>query len=933
MRKTHLAWTMFAAVLSLATGLAAGNAPPPLAVKYDFTKPVDAKSGFAPAWLGVDGGGWIAGADGATRTGAALDQILTWQGVTLSSNFTVSASVQVDTADGAHFAGVAFNVEGANNYYAFRINSGPGNGLWQVLKRVDREWKELKSTPWGAIEGGVPYTLIVQSKAPGIFTVSIKRGDEVVLKPEEVSDATGAGYAGGHAGIYMAAAECKILSFTLGEAPVVTGAAATSAPVRDFGLPHSTNPACIPVERTDWWPAYRKQMRAREPRQEAQVVFLGDSITMMWRSQQGFEGGTAVWEKYYAPFHAANFGIAADRTEHVLWRITQGGELDGMNPKVLVLLIGVNNLTGWSGRAGGDSPEHTAEGIATIVGYLKQHLPQTKILLLGIFPCMEKPDHPIRGTIRRTNAIIAKLADLKQVFFLDFGDRFVEPDGTITKEKLRDLLHLSEKGYRIWAEAMQPYFEDLMKNEGAGALWTRPLAPVAGATNQPPAVNTQSQAEFRPPRPAPDEAQFGAKIARTMTDLATSTPARRNPVRVLFYGQSITSQPWSQAIGNRLKQAYPNADFSFDNRAIGGFTAERLVKTAVHDLYPAYPDLVIFHVYGGDGGMNGGVGGELETIIASIRKLTTAEIVLTTHHVSHVGNAAAQIDHEKTSQLIRDLAAKYDCELVEVREEWKQYLADNQIEPQSLLKDVVHLNDKGCKLMEALVWRHLRYDAHFANPHAAWIRTVPVQLDANGACKITFSGNRVDVVAGATDKPLGTARILLDGKPPSANPKAYAVTRPGQADGVWWPAILTVGCQQAPLIEEWTLKLTDISSDAKQFKFAVTGSKTGPDGAGSSAGKFVSASGRVVIDPRDFTLASAQGYTKHPCPQGFEVKWSVVPMFQDIYAPKPATDPAKVNGTTAVKLVENGPHTIEIIPNGDGAVAIRAIRVFQPPLQ
>ena len=433
-----------------------------------------------------------------------------------------------------------------------------------------------------------------------------------------------------------------------------------------------------------------------------------------------------------------------------------------------------------------------------------------------------------------------------------------------------------------------------------------------------PVLAQEPAAEIPPPKPAADESAFGAKIARTMTDLATSTPEQRKPVRLLFYGQSITRQPWSDAIGKRLKKEFPNADFSFDNRALGGFGAERLIRTAVADLYPPYPDLVIFHVYGG-------VGGELEEIIANIRKLTTAEIVLATHHID-AGPDSAQKANDQSSQLIRDLAAKYDCELVEVREEWRQYMADNQLKPQDLLRDTVHLNDKGCKLMEALVWRHLRYNKNFANPHADEIKTVPVQPAADGSIKVAFTGNRVDLVQNPTDKPRGTARILIDGQPPSANPKAYTITKPSTANEVWWPAVYTVGIQTMPLLEDWTLKFTEVSEDAKKFKYQVTGSKTGPDGEGSSEGKFISNSGRVVIDPKDFGIEWAQQVSKKPCPPGFEIKWSVVPMFQDIYNPKQ-------DRPTVVQLIENGPHTLEIIPNGDGVVPVNAIRVFQPTIQ
>ncbi|MEN6302888.1 MAG: GDSL-type esterase/lipase family protein, partial [Armatimonadia bacterium] len=114
-------------------------------------------------------------------------------------------------------------------------------------------------------------------------------------------------------------------------------------PWAKYGLPKSDLATCTPLKRVDWADAYHQAMLVREKKPDLQLVFLGDSITMMWRSQSGYEGGTPVWEQYYAPRKAGNFGISGDRTEHILWRITEGGDLDGLNPRVLVLLIGINN--------------------------------------------------------------------------------------------------------------------------------------------------------------------------------------------------------------------------------------------------------------------------------------------------------------------------------------------------------------------------------------------------------------------------------------------------------------------------------------------------------------------------------------------------------------------------------------------------------------
>ncbi len=256
------------------------------------------------------------------------------------------------------------------------------------------------------------------------------------------------------------------------EPPNPNAAATPEWPWAKYGLPPSTNPACIPVARVDWAAPYHSAMLKREPRGDLDVAFLGDSITMMWRTQSGYEGGTPVWEKYYGKLKAANYGISGDRTEHILWRITEGGDLEGVNPRVLVLLIGINNLI-----SGKYTPEQTAEGIQTIVPQLTAKLPHTRVLLLGVFPCWAEASNPTRKLVQDTNAIICKLEDRKRVFYLDIGARFVEPDGSIVKAKLRDLLHLSEQGYEIWASAMQPYLDDLLHNDGKGEIWQQRGAP------------------------------------------------------------------------------------------------------------------------------------------------------------------------------------------------------------------------------------------------------------------------------------------------------------------------------------------------------------------------------------------------------------------------------------------------------------------------
>lgn len=184
---------------------------------------------------------------------------------------------------------------------------------------------------------------------------------------------------------------------------------------------------------------------------KAQLVFLGDSITAGWAG-----AGKEVWAKAFAGYTPANFGIGGDRTQHVLWRI-QNGELEVIKPKAVVLMIGTNN-------SGSDSAEGIAKGVTVIVETIRAKQPQAKILLLAVFPRGEKASpNPGRDKLKQVNAIIAKLDDGKNVFFLDIGDKFMQPDGSLTKEIMPDFLHLSPAGYQIWADAIGPKLAELMK--------------------------------------------------------------------------------------------------------------------------------------------------------------------------------------------------------------------------------------------------------------------------------------------------------------------------------------------------------------------------------------------------------------------------------------------------------------------------------------
>ena len=203
-----------------------------------------------------------------------------------------------------------------------------------------------------------------------------------------------------------------------------------------------------------WWmPRHREKLAAKEKMAQVDLVFLGDSITHAWDTK-----AKNLWKKYYGSKKALNLGFSGDRTEHVLWRLNNGA-VDGISPKALVLMIGTNN-TGQKIRQ--DKAEDTALGIKAILDTLKQKLPETKILLLAIFPRDAKPDGKFRQVNETINARIKTYADEESVYFLNINNIFLDKNGILTKKVAKDLLHPNPAMYNNWAKAIEPKLKELM---------------------------------------------------------------------------------------------------------------------------------------------------------------------------------------------------------------------------------------------------------------------------------------------------------------------------------------------------------------------------------------------------------------------------------------------------------------------------------------
>lgn len=209
------------------------------------------------------------------------------------------------------------------------------------------------------------------------------------------------------------------------------------------------NDAVAAVPREGNWMKRHESFNERVKQGDVDLIFIGDSIT------QGWEGaGKSAWAEFYGKRNAVNLGIGGDRTQHVLWRLDHGN-IDNISPKLAVVMIGTNN-------SGTNTSEQIADGVKAIVEKLKMKLPKTKVLILAIFPRGADGSDAKRRVNEGANAIVARLADDKQVFYLDIGKHFLADDGTLSKEVMPDLLHLNERSYRTWAESIEPQVKEIL---------------------------------------------------------------------------------------------------------------------------------------------------------------------------------------------------------------------------------------------------------------------------------------------------------------------------------------------------------------------------------------------------------------------------------------------------------------------------------------
>jgi hypothetical protein len=447
-----------------------------------------------------------------------------------------------------------------------------------------------------------------------------------------------------------------------------------------------------------------------------------------------------------------------------------------------------------------------------------------------------------------------------------------------------------------------------------------------------------------------DTASDEQKIARSLEIIRTSTPENRKVLKVLFYGQSITASGWHKAVVEHWHEKYPNTIFVVQNRALGGFSSQLLVRTTEQDIAAFYPDLIIFHVYGNHRAY--------EQIIRLFRSRTAADIIVQTDHAEILPDLPCpeglQLTlhrqpgcsgfgwlhqrlwgDEMSYHIIPYYAKKYALALEPQRTWWRDYLLRTHVGPQLLLVDNVHPNARGKDLLATF------FNQYFDNLVEHWngekennIISLPPSAphSIDGQETIDFDGSRLELFS---RKALASwPTVTIDKSLPKEIDGCYQVSRATPIETAPdWPTIRRITLLHDHTPEVWTATLTKISSDQKTFEFNISGSVSGDEGTGNSTMDFVSKSGKFSIQAKDWMVEPAFVASHVPLRVPYKVQWSVNYICGD--------DPEVIDRGDGVKEYRyilgtglyNRNHTVKLsFPANDLADATE-FREYRPPLR
>ena len=446
-------------------------------------------------------------------------------------------------------------------------------------------------------------------------------------------------------------------------------------------------------------------------------------------------------------------------------------------------------------------------------------------------------------------------------------------------------------------------------------------------------VSPVLQAQPWPAPELPDTSGYGLYTSRTLHLLHSSTAEEPNTVKILVYGQSISEQAWWLQVKAHLESRFPHVRLIMENKAIGGFSSQILCKTVEMDVSSFYPDLVLLHIYGSNTAY--------DSVLYTIRSRTTAEVAIQTDHYTGENAWSDTMSYH----LLPALAEKYKCDVINIRDPWKKYLAERHLQPADLLRDNVHLNAWGEFLMAELIMPFFDvYPGPVSDP-LGLLTTFRVGEDIDfeeGVLVLEFDGNRaVAVFDTAVRSEPCRATVRVDGHAPSEYAGTWFMTRPYANDGRAWPwqlpAMIRVQ-RTAPWVEEeWTCTFTEAGPPYDDFQFEIRGSHTGFDGAGRGSEDFVSLSGRVIIgsgdaqDGGDWHLKRSYRVLKTETRPGDVVRWKTYSTGVDTLLVPAASGPDADSTVTLFQGIPNGPHQLAIRSRDGQPLPLVEIRVYRPP--